>query len=208
MRATRWPAVRRTTRDTRAGASDLLLTALGVHGNCPHARCPPAVFGRCPRSSLNVAATVVADRFSHWGTALAKPELGTKRTCLACGARFYDFGRTADIACPACGAPFDLEQVARARRTRNPVRAVAATKAAEIESDEDEVDEAAEDLDLDVDIEDVDKSDADADEPDVPVSDDDEEEEDPLIEDADELGDDDALGEVIDPDVGEDDDRR
>jgi len=147
------------------------------------------------------------------GNALPKPELGTKRTCLSCGARFYDFGKTAEIACPACDAAFDLEQVARARRPRNPVRAVATAKAAEVASEEDEVDESAEaedveeeDVDDTEDAEEVDE--AEAEEPDAPASDDDEDEEDPLIEDAAELGDDDALGEVIDPKADEDDDQR
>ncbi len=144
---------------------------------------------------------------------MPKPELGTKRTCLACGARFYDFGKTVDLACPACGAAFDLEQVARARRPRNPVRALAgAAKPAVVEADEDEVDETVEadevDEDVDEDVEEVDDSDTEADEPDVPVADDEEEDDDPLIESAEELGDDDALGEVIDPESGEDDDRR
>jgi uncharacterized protein (TIGR02300 family) len=163
------------------------------------------------------------DSFRILGIALPKPELGTKRTCLACGARFYDFGKTADIACPACGAAFDLEQLARARRPRNPVRAVATAKAADVATDEDEVDESAEVEDVDeedVDDEDIDEEDVDgtddaedvdeaeAEDADAPTGDDDEEEEDPLIEDAAELGDDDALGEVIDPKADEDDDQR
>ena len=147
---------------------------------------------------------------------MPKPELGTKRTCLACGARFYDFGKTAELACPACGAVFDLEQVARARRPRNPVRALAtaAAKPVDVETEEDDIDETvdAEEIDeVDDEVDDVDdevdEADTEVHEPDVPVEDE-EDEEDPLIEDADELGDDDALGEVIDPDVGEDDDRR
>jgi uncharacterized protein (TIGR02300 family) len=153
----------------------------------------------------------VAHRSTYRGPLLPKPELGTKRTCLACGARFYDFGKTVEIACPACGAAFDLEQLARARRPRNPVRAVAAASAKEAvaETDEDEIDETVEADEIDDEIDEVDETEADAEEePDVPVTDDDEEEDDPLIEDADELGDDDALGEVIDPEVGEDDDRR
>ncbi len=150
---------------------------------------------------------------------MPKPELGTKRTCLACGARFYDFGKTVELACPACGAAFDLEQVARARRPRNPIRALAAGagKPADVERDEEDVDESldveeaadvdeVEEVDEADEVDDVDEADAEVEEPDVAV--DDEDEEDPLIEDADELGDDDALGEVIDPDVGEEDDRR
>ena len=52
---------------------------------------------------------------------MAKPEWGTKRTCQSCGARFYDFARS-PIVCPACGTVFDVETLARARRTRPPAR--------------------------------------------------------------------------------------
>jgi uncharacterized protein (TIGR02300 family) len=46
---------------------------------------------------------------------MAKPELGTKRICVSCGARFYDLGRQPAV-CPKC----DTEQPAdqpRPRRT-------------------------------------------------------------------------------------------
>lgn len=134
---------------------------------------------------------------------MPKPELGTKRTCLTCGARFYDFGKTADIACPACGAAFDLEQVVRVRRTRNTPRAAVVPDeeedVEEVEAEETEVEEVEED--------EADDTEVAAKEPAV-ADDEEEEDDDPLIEDADELGDDDALGEVIDPSVGEDDDQR
>lgn len=143
---------------------------------------------------------------------MPKPELGTKRTCLTCGARFYDFGKTVDIACPACGAAFDLEQVARVRRPRSAPRAAVATEEEVDETEAEEVDETEEEEADEVDeVEDVDEEEAeepDAEEAETPAGDD-EEEDDALIEDADELGDDDdALGEVIDPAVGEDDDQR
>jgi uncharacterized protein (TIGR02300 family) len=178
----------------------------------------PGSTAKQPSVEISGTASVSSTAQRILGTALPKPELGTKRICLACGARFYDFGKTVDIACPACGAAFDLEQVARARRPRNPVRGVA-SKPAGVVTDEEEVDETVdevEDVDDDEDeddipavddADDIDEADGDADEPDVPATED-EEEEDPLIEDADELGDDDALGEVIDPDSGADDDRR
>ena len=44
---------------------------------------------------------------------MPKPELGTKRVCVACGARFYDLQKTPAI-CPKCGT----EQPAEAPRTR------------------------------------------------------------------------------------------
>lgn len=36
---------------------------------------------------------------------VAKPELGTKRLCQGCGAKFYDLNRD-PILCPKCGTPF------------------------------------------------------------------------------------------------------
>jgi uncharacterized protein (TIGR02300 family) len=121
---------------------------------------------------------------------VAKPEWGTKRMCLSCGARFYDFHRS-PIACPACGAPFDLESLGRSRRARPAQRAAlpAAGLAAE---DAELVADAAVDLDADTEVE-VEEDDA--------VIDDgeDAEEDESLIEDASELGEDeDDVGEVID----------
>jgi len=37
---------------------------------------------------------------------VAKPELGTKRLCARCGARFFDLNR-APITCPKCGTVFE-----------------------------------------------------------------------------------------------------
>jgi len=40
---------------------------------------------------------------------MVKPELGTKRICVACGAKFYDLRRT-PVVCPKCGAEQPAEQ--------------------------------------------------------------------------------------------------
>ena len=48
---------------------------------------------------------------------MAKAELGLKRSCLSCGMKFYDFGRT-PIICPGCQAEFDPESLVRSRRGR------------------------------------------------------------------------------------------
>jgi uncharacterized protein (TIGR02300 family) len=40
---------------------------------------------------------------------MAKPELGTKRVCVACGARFYDLTK-APAVCPKCGTEQPIEQ--------------------------------------------------------------------------------------------------
>lgn len=45
---------------------------------------------------------------------MAKPELGTKRLCPNCGAKYYDLNRS-PILCPRCGSPFDPHMVAKAR---------------------------------------------------------------------------------------------
>lgn len=45
---------------------------------------------------------------------MAKPELGTKRVCVACGARFYDLTKTPAL-CPKCGTEQPVE-APRARR--------------------------------------------------------------------------------------------
>lgn len=66
---------------------------------------------------------------------MAKPELGTKRLCGGCGAKFYDLNKD-PILCPKCGAAFEpLATVARGR----PGLAAAAPAA-----DEEAVPEAAE----------------------------------------------------------------
>ena len=62
---------------------------------------------------------------------MAKPELGAKRVCVACGGRFYDLGK-APAVCPKCGTeqPLDLPRprrgggnVAEDKRPKKPVPA-------------------------------------------------------------------------------------
>lgn len=38
---------------------------------------------------------------------MAKPELGTKRLCASCGAKFYDLNRD-PIVCPKCGTVYEV----------------------------------------------------------------------------------------------------
>jgi uncharacterized protein (TIGR02300 family) len=38
---------------------------------------------------------------------VAKPELGTKRVCQSCGAKFYDLSKD-PIVCPKCGAVYEV----------------------------------------------------------------------------------------------------
>lgn len=47
---------------------------------------------------------------------MAKPEWGVKRTCMTCGARFYDMNHR-PIVCPKCEAVQDLETPPKLRRS-------------------------------------------------------------------------------------------
>ena len=114
---------------------------------------------------------------------MANPELGTKRTCLQCGARFYDLDK-AVIVCPKCGHEHTAELFARNRRLRStaadampkPKRAPAAAVSPEA---------ADEEADIEVEVED--------------------EDEDEVFEDTADIGEDDEdVAEVIDK--GDDDD--
>lgn len=64
---------------------------------------------------------------------MAKPELGTKRLCPSCGAKYYDLNRD-PITCPKCGTIFETIMISRSAK---------ASKAAEAAEDEEEEDELA-----------------------------------------------------------------
>jgi uncharacterized protein (TIGR02300 family) len=80
---------------------------------------------------------------------MAKPELGLKRVCVACGAKFYDLTKIPAI-CPKCATEQPLEQP-RARRTggnvmedKRPKKAAAVEDAdpdAEVEADAEEAED-------------------------------------------------------------------
>ncbi len=82
---------------------------------------------------------------------MSKPELGLKRTCVACGAKFYDLAR-APATCPKCATEQPAEQP-RLRRAAGALpaedkkkRAVVPEAEAEgVEIGEVEADEATED---------------------------------------------------------------
>jgi uncharacterized protein (TIGR02300 family) len=50
---------------------------------------------------------------------MTKPELGTKRACTECGARYYDLNMT-PITCPKCGAPLPVVETKTVRRSAPP----------------------------------------------------------------------------------------
>ena len=77
---------------------------------------------------------------------MVKPELGVKRTCPSCGARFYDLLKS-PAECPKCEHTFDPEVLLKPRRARPEERKVAAAQvqeAVEEVEDEEEVEEAEE----------------------------------------------------------------
>ena len=63
---------------------------------------------------------------------MAKPELGTKRLCAGCGAKYYDLNKD-PITCPKCGTVYEVAVVA-ARGRHEAARA--APQAAEPEMQE------------------------------------------------------------------------
>lgn len=72
---------------------------------------------------------------------MAKPELGAKRTCQACGSKYYDLMRD-PIVCPKCGVTFVATVIApSAASLRAAAKAEAARKAV-VEKDDANEDEA------------------------------------------------------------------
>ena len=76
---------------------------------------------------------------------LIKADLGTKRVCPSCGARFYDLSKR-PIECPKCAFTFEPEAMYKQRRPRQPEPAevVEATAEAEEEEAEEEAEEVEE----------------------------------------------------------------
>jgi uncharacterized protein (TIGR02300 family) len=64
---------------------------------------------------------------------VAKPELGIKRQCISCGAKFYDLGRDPAM-CPRCGTTFQATALAAAM-SRGAAAPVAARAPARVEED-------------------------------------------------------------------------
>jgi uncharacterized protein (TIGR02300 family) len=58
---------------------------------------------------------------------VAKPELGTKRLCPGCGAKYYDLNKD-PISCPKCGTVFEAAPVVTRPRPDTAARAATATE--------------------------------------------------------------------------------
>jgi uncharacterized protein (TIGR02300 family) len=91
---------------------------------------------------------------------VAKPELGLKRQCMSCGAKFYDLNKDPAV-CPKCGTVF---QATALTRVAAPVAARAA--AAVPDDDETELEAAGPEMVS------LDEVEADENEKEVPVEDD------------------------------------
>ena len=116
---------------------------------------------------------------------MAKADLGTKRACLACGMRFYDFSRS-PIICPGCGAEFDPANIIKSRKGRPAAKSAARDDSDAADDDQMEDDDNADELvagvvddndDDDIDFDDDDDVDVDDDGPGIiqdDISDDDE----------------------------------
>lgn len=130
---------------------------------------------------------------------MSKPELGTKRDCPSCGAKFYDLNKN-PVVCPKCKHEYVPDTGTKAKRAKpaekpkekTVKRAVAADDEGNVSLDAMRDDEFASDTDDDIDIDDVD----------VDVEDDDDN--DAFLED-DEDGNDDVTGIVRGGKGGDDD---
>ena len=71
---------------------------------------------------------------------MAKADLGTKRACLSCAMRFYDFKRS-PILCPGCGAEFDPENIIKNRKSRSNSKAANVAETDAGDDDQIEIDE-------------------------------------------------------------------
>src|SRR5436190_20078174 len=71
---------------------------------------------------------------------MVKADLGLKRVCPQCGARFYDLQKR-PIECPKCQFAFEPEALYKQRRPRQPEPAAAVPIAADAEDEESEDEE-------------------------------------------------------------------
>jgi uncharacterized protein (TIGR02300 family) len=130
--------------------------------------------------------------FYFEGFTVAKPELGLKRQCMSCGAKFYDLNKDPAV-CPKCGTVFQAVALSRAAP---PVVARAAK-----EEDETELESVGPEM---VSLDEVEAAEADKDLPtddDIDVVEDDTDD-DTFLEEEEE-GDDD-VSDLIDSDIEDD----
>ena len=81
---------------------------------------------------------------------MAKGELGTKRVCLSCNMRFYDFDRS-PIICPGCGTKFDPQRDIKSQKSRRTPQAEPNVKEMVVQADKVTEVDAVDDMDFDED---------------------------------------------------------
>lgn len=74
---------------------------------------------------------------------MVKPEWGTKRTCPKCATRFYDLGKDDPVTCIECGQAWEPEPILKSKQPLP----FDAPKAA-VKVTDDDLADAAEDLDI------------------------------------------------------------
>ncbi|MCJ2069549.1 TIGR02300 family protein [Methylobacterium sp. J-030] len=124
---------------------------------------------------------------------MARPELGLKRQCMSCGAKFYDLARDPAV-CPKCGAVYQATAPSR-------VAAPVISRAAPTNDDEDETDEKGPEM-VSLDEVEAAEDEADTTPEDETVEDGDAAEDDTFLEEED-AGDDD-VSDLIDGDIEND----
>jgi uncharacterized protein (TIGR02300 family) len=75
---------------------------------------------------------------------LVKADLGIKRACPSCTARFYDLDKR-PIECPKCGFSYEPESLFKQRRSRQPEPAIAAVPVRAEESEDEDAEDENED---------------------------------------------------------------
>lgn len=76
---------------------------------------------------------------------MVNPDWGIKRTCHACGAKYYDFKKKSP-SCPSCGAALDPEALLKSRRRAAPEeKKVVPTKVEDVVVETDDEEDEAED---------------------------------------------------------------
>jgi uncharacterized protein (TIGR02300 family) len=92
---------------------------------------------------------------------MAKAQLGEKHTCVSCGTRFFDLGKSPAI-CPKCATEQPAEQPRLKRQAPIPEEAKKIVKPVVVDPDEVDVEVADDEADEDI-LEDADDLDDDAD---------------------------------------------
>jgi uncharacterized protein (TIGR02300 family) len=132
------------------------------------------------------------------GRPLARPELGEKRLCPSCAAKYYDLNRD-PILCPKCGVTFELvETTAKAKPEKEPEeKKPAPAEEEEVETGGPEIISLEDAEDDDEETVDGDEEDVPSDIPDVEIEDEDDSKQadGPFLDDDDD--DEDSLADII-----------